>query len=231
MTHTAPQVPAAPPVRTPPRAAWWAFAGVAAGVLGFFATIVTDLHISQDGHDTMTVDQVDGVDVTKARLGFLAGYAVVGLLLYCAAAWRRHVEPRLPESTAARVVAGGFTASAGALTLGYGWKGAMAIYGKGGPEDESFDIQGRYIYYVLNDFGGYIGWTGVMFATVAVAWMALRERTVSRWIGALSVLALIVPIGGMALMSVPGLPATMMPLWMIAAFLGLALGKSPATRP
>ncbi|MGR7000885.1 hypothetical protein ACU686_27145 [Yinghuangia aomiensis] len=111
-----------------------AWRGALAGALGFFATILTDVHVpDDDGSRRMTVDMVDDVSIVKARLGFLAGYAVVGLLLYCAAAWRRHVEPRVPDSTAAKLVATGFTASAGALTLGHGWKGAMAIYGDGGP--------------------------------------------------------------------------------------------------
>lgn len=231
-TDAAPPAPAPSAVGATPRFASWALAGTLAGALGFFATILTDVHVpGDDGDQRMTVDMVDDVSIMKARLGFLAGYAVVGLLLYCAAAWRRHVEPRVPDSTAARLVATGFTASAGALTLGYGWKGAMAIYGDGGPEDNSFDRQGRFVYYVLNDFGGFIGWTGVMFAAMAVVWMAFRERSVARWIGAVSVLGLIVPVGGMLIMSVPGLPGTTLPLWMIVAFSGFAFGKSPATRP
>lgn len=231
-TNAAPPATAPPAVRATPRFASWALAGVVAGALGFVATILTDVHVSgDDGNETMRVDMVDDVNVMTARIGFVAGYVVVGLLLYCAAAWRRHVEPRVPDSTAARLVATGFTASAGALTLGYGWKGAMAIYGDGGPEDVSFDKQGRFVYYVLNDFGPFIGWTGVMFAAMAVVWMAFRERSVARWIGAVSVLGLLVPVGGMLIMSVPGLPGTTLPLWMIVAFSGFAFGQSPATRP
>lgn len=207
----------------------WPLLAVAAGVLGAFATIVMDVHVAEaDGG--MTLARVDDVSVVKARIGFAVGYVVVALLIVLAAAWRRHVEPRVPGSTAARVVSAGLGASAAALTLGYGWRGAMGIYGEGGPEDEQFDQTARYVYYVLNDFGAWIGWLGVLVAAFAIAWMALRERTVSRWIGWVSVLAAGAPSVAMAVMSVPGMPALTMPFWLVVAGLGLTFGKSTITR-
>ena len=58
----------------------------------------------------------------------------------------------------------------------------------GGMEDTLFDDQGLYVYYLLNDFGAWIGWLGVVIAAGAVAYMAFRERTVAKWIGVVSVL-------------------------------------------
>lgn len=216
----------------PVRRATWPLLGAAAGLLGGLATLVFDIHLSDldNENDTMTIGQVGEVDVMTARLSFLAGYVAVALLLVTAAAWRRHVEPRVPGSTAARVVPGGLTASAGALSLGYGWKGAMAIYGDGGPEDTAFDQQGQYIYFMLNDFGSFIGWLGVLIAAGAVSWMALRERTVSRWMGWLGLLLVAAPVVGFLVMSVPGLHAITMPAWMLITFLGLTFGKSTITR-
>ncbi|MYS84743.1 hypothetical protein GTZ85_32135 [Streptomyces sp. SID5474] len=213
----------------PHRRALWPLVGAAAGALGIVATLVTDLHVAED-KETMTAAMIAEVDPTKARIGFYAGYLTVGLLLLLAASWRRRVEPRVPGSTAARVVSGGLTAAAGALALGYGWKGAFAIYGHGASESSSFDDQGRLVYFVLNDFGGYIGWLGVLVAACAVAWMALRERTVSRWIGWVSVLFAAPPIVAMVAMAVPGLPALTMPAWLIVTCLGLTLGRSTITR-
>lgn len=214
------------------RRPYWPLVGAAAGLLGGIATLALDLHLADldNDTDTMTIDQVGEVNVTVARLSFLAGYLAVALLLVTAAAWRRHVEPRVPGSTAARVVPAGLTASAGALMLGYGWKGAMAIYGDGGPEDTAFDRQGQYIYFMLNDFGSFIGWLGVLIAAAAVTWMSLRERTVSRWLGWLGAVLVLIPVAGFLVMSVPGLPGITMPLWMLATFLGLTYGKSTITR-
>ncbi|UGQ14544.1 hypothetical protein LO772_13715 [Yinghuangia sp. ASG 101] len=216
----------------PVRRAYWPLAGAAAGLLGGVATLALDLHLGDldNDTDTMTIDQVGEVSATTARLSFLAGYLAVALLLVTAAAWRRHVEPRVPGSTAARVVPAGLTASAGALMLGYGWKGAMAIYGDGGPEDTAFDRQGQYVYFMLNDFGSFIGWLGVLIAAGAVTWMSLRERTISPWLGWLSALLTALPAIGFLVMSVPGLPGITMPAWMLITFLGLTYGKSTITR-
>lgn len=216
----------------PVRRTYWPLVGAAAGLLGGIATLALDLHLSDlnNDTDTMTIDQVGEVNVTIARVSFLLGYTAVALLLVTAAAWRRHVEPRVPGSTAARVVPVGLTASAGALTLGYGWKGAMAIYGDGGPEDTAFDQQGQYFYFMLNDFGSFIGWLGVLVAAGAVTWMALRERTISRWLGWVGAVLIALPVAGFLIMSVPGLPGITMPVWMLVTFLALTYGKSTITR-
>lgn len=47
----------------------------------------------------------------------------------------------------------------------------MAGFGDGGPEDNSFDMDGGFVCYVLDEFGGCSGGTGVMFAAMAVTWM------------------------------------------------------------
>jgi hypothetical protein len=39
------------------------------------------------------------------------------------------------------------------LSLGYGWRGALAIYLPDGNEPNTFDETGLYVYYMLNDFG------------------------------------------------------------------------------
>lgn len=217
---------------TPVRRSYWPLVGAAAGVLGGVSTLLLDVRMGMPDapSDTMTIDRVNDVEVMVSRAGFLGGFVAVALMLVTAAAWRRRVEPRVPGSTAAGVVSLGLVSAAGGLTLGYGWKGAMAIYGEGGPESDGFDVQGRYIYFMLNDFGAYIPWFGVLVAAGAVCWMALRERTVDRWIGWVGVVLVALPVVGFVVMSVPGLAAITMPLWMIATFVGLTFGKSTITR-
>ena len=175
-------------------------------------------------------DIVDDLSRGTAHASIVLGFLTVVGLVVLAAMWRRLVEPRAASSTAARVVTHGLLAASGALTLGYGYKGMLAIYLPGGLDGGSFDRDALYMMYVLNDFGSFIGWFGVTISAGAVAWMALRERTISRWIGVWSlvpVLAVAAMTGGTGL---PGFPGVVTPLWMVVAFAGLAFGRSPVTR-
>lgn len=211
----------------------WPMYGVAAGVLGLIATLITDPRAGDPTPDVSRIDEpglIDSINQPLAHLGVFTGYLTVAVLLVLAAVWRRRVEPRVPESTAARLVPLGLVAAAGALTLGYGWKGALAIYLPGGMNNGAYDLTGLYVYYLLNDFGGYIGWLGVVVCAGAVAWMALRERTVSRWIGVVSLLPVLATALYVGITGLPGAPALTAPLWMIIAFAGLAFGRSAISR-
>lgn len=204
----------------------WPLIGTAAGITGFVATLVTDIHPA----DKATIDIVDDVSQGKAHLSIIAGYVTVALLVVLSATWRRHVEPRVASSTAARVVSNGLLISAAALTLGYGWKGAMAVYLPGGMDAGAFDKDGLYVLYLLNDFGSFIGWLGVTIAAGAIAWMAFRERTVSRWIGVVSLAPVLAVTAFTVGTGLPGFPGVVSPMFMVIAFTGLALGKSTITR-
>jgi hypothetical protein len=204
----------------------WPLIGTAAGVTGFIATLVTDIHPA----DKATIDVVDQVSRTTAHASVIAGYLTVALLVVLAATWRRHVEPRVASSTAARVVSNGVLLSAAALTLGYGWKGAMAVYLPGGMDAGAFDQEGLYVLYMLNDFGSYIGWLGVTIAAGAIVWMAFRERTVSRWIGVVALIPVLAVTAFTVGTGLPGFPGVVSPLFMAIAFTGLAFGKSTITR-
>jgi len=222
--------------RTAARAATrplWPWAGVAAGITGFIATILTDIHVATDERDALTsMAVVSQIDQQKAHFSIVAGFITVALLLVIAAQWRGIVETRLPKSAAARVVTQGLTAAAGALMLGYGWKGATAIYHADGMDHGTYDDMGLYIYYILNDFGSYIGWFGVTVAAGAVAWMSLKERALPLWIGVFSCIPVLAVLGFTGLTGLPGFPGVVSPIWMAVAFAGLAahntFGKSVA---
>lgn len=208
----------------------WPLLGVAAGLGGIVATLALDVHPTYDVPEGgFTQEIVADVSSGKAHASVIVGYVTVALLLVLAAAWRRHVEPRALASTAARVVPLGLTAAAGALSLGYGWRGALGLY-NGGNEDGTFDQAGLYVLYVLNDFGAYIGFLGVTVAAGAVAWMSLRERLVSRWIGVFSILPILPVVVTVALFGLPGFPGVSSGLWLIVTFAGLAFGRSPINR-
>ncbi len=208
----------------------WPLVGVAAGIGAIVATLILDVHVPIDADNPYTSDVIAEVSAAKAHGSIIVGYVTVALLLVLAAAWRRHVEPRALTSTAARLVPLGFTAAAGALSLGYGWRGALGLYHPDGSEPGSFDEAGLYVMYVLNDFGAYIGYLGVSVAAAAIAWMAFRERLVSRWIGVVSVIAVLPVIVTVAAFGLPGFPGVISGLWLIVTFAGLAFGRSTINR-
>ncbi len=117
-----------------------------------------------------TAEIAGQINQRAAHMSLVAGYLTVVLLLVLAASWRHIVEPQVPGSTAAGVVSHGLTAAAGALMLGYGWKGASAIYHANGMDAGTFDQTGLYVNYILNDVGSCIGWLGVTVAAGAIAW-------------------------------------------------------------
>jgi hypothetical protein len=140
----------------------------------------------------------------SGRVSQALGYLAVALLLVAAAHWRRRVEPRVPRSTATQLVALGLVASAAGLACGYA--GAFG------------------------DDGAAAGWLGVVVAAGAVAWMALRERTVSRWIGVVSLLPVVQTTLVVVGLGLPAAGALLGPVWLVVAGLGLALGRSTIMR-
>lgn len=211
-----------PPTRT--RRQRWPLLATAAGLTGITATLVLDGRTA----DAASLDHQLFVDLDPLsyRLSMVLGYLTVVLLLVLAATWRRRVEPILPASTAAHLVPLGLVSSAAGLTYGYGWKGALGNYLPGAFEPTAFDDTGLYVYYVLNDFGSFIGWLGVVVAAGAVAVMGLRERAVSRWLGVVAVLPVLQTTLMVAGMGVPGVPALLGPVWLAVTGMGLYVGRS-----
>ena len=214
------------------RRAKWPLLASAAGVGGFLATMVLDGRDPRQAGDTveLTHDLFTGLDPLTYRLSMVIGYLTVVLLLVLAAVWRRRVEPRFPGSTAAHLVPLGLVSSAAGLTYGYGWKGALGNYMPGGMEEKAFDDTGLYVYYLLNDFGAWIGWLGVVVAAGAFAVLAFRDRAVSRWLGAFALLPVIQTTLMVAGLGVPGVPALLGPIWLVVTGLGLYFGKSAVAR-
>lgn len=201
----------------------WPLLATAAGLTGLAATLVLDGRTLGDEGATLNHQLFVDLDPLTFRLSMVLGYVTVVLLLVLAATWRRRVEPLLPESTAAHLVPLGLLSSAAGLTYGYGWKGALGNYLPGSFEPTAFDDTGLYVYYVLNDFGSFIGWLGVVAAAGAIAVMGLHERSVPRWVGVVSVLPVLQTTLMVAGMGVPGVPALLGPVWLVVAGLGIFL--------
>ncbi|QGW24574.1 MULTISPECIES: hypothetical protein [unclassified Dietzia] len=226
--------PAAP--ADPRRFTAWPLWAVLAGAAGLVGTVATDLRPDAEveainrgeSHAVVPADVV-GLDPAIGRVGFLAGLLAVFALMVFAAAWRRHVETLFTRSTAARVVSIGLIASAGALILGYGWRGALANYL--GPEAGAYGEEGLFVYYMLTDFGAYIPWTGLIASALALAWMAWVERDVSRILGTVAAILGVGTLGAVVVSGVPGLPGILMPFWLVVTGVWLAVGRSRMAHP
>jgi hypothetical protein len=212
-----------------PEYGWtWPLWGVGAGVLGTHATVFTDANLS-DQERASGVAVIDALDRTNYHIGIIAGLAAVFCLLAFAAGWRRLADAKFPSSLAGIVVSFGMIASTGAMILGYGFKGSLAVYLTGGLDEGSYPNENLLSVFMFNDFSPYIAWYGVAMAAVAMAWLALRERRLPIWIGNVSVIFVLLPIGYLVATGLPGFPGVVDPFWLVIISVGLATSLRGAT--
>jgi len=224
-----------PPAPSRARLTAWPLWATLAGVAGTIGTVVTDMRPPAEtaawraGEDyTVTPADIATLEPVLGRVGHVVGLLAIVALLVFAAAWRTRVETHLPRSVAARVVSSGLLITAAALTLGYGWRGALSNYL--GPEEGVYDTEGLFVYYMLTDFGAYLPWFGALVSLLAICWMAWRERTVSRVLGTFVGVVAVFLAGAVVVTGVPGLPGTLTPPTLALVGLWLAVGRSRVTR-
>jgi hypothetical protein len=201
----------------------WPLWGAAAGVLGYIGHLVTGVNPTNDQRRMGAEEVVAALDRQMLHVGVVSGMLAVFCLLVFTAGWRRWANQDAENSLAASVVSLAMIASAGAMILGYGFKGALAVYLPGGMDEELHTAQGLYSLYMFDDFAPFIAWYGVAMAAAAVAWFSLRERRLPVWIGILSAIFVIVPFGFLVATGLPGFPGVVDPLWLIVTSIGLAL--------
>lgn len=183
---------------------------------------------SADFDFPITAEDAAGVDHLPYRLSGALGYVLALLLMVTAAVWRHRVERRFPGSIGATVVSYGVIATAGLVTLTYGWRGAIGNYFPGGAEEDTYDTEGLYNYFVMTDFSPYIAFVPLLASAYGLAWMAFRERLVSRGLGtAAGLLATALLVATFAT-GVPGLPS-MVILGLVVAGIWLAFSRSTIT--
>jgi hypothetical protein len=202
--------------------------GVAAGVLGAIGHLFTDQNLSDEARASGAA-VVDELNRTNYHIGIIAGLAAVFCLLVVAAGWRRYADAEFPDSLAGTVVSFGFIASAGAMILGYGFKGSLAVYLPGGIDEGSYPNENLLSVFMFNDFAPYVAWYGVAMAAAAMAWVALRERQLPVWFGIISVIFVVLPVGYLVATGLPGFPGVVDPAWMVIVGIGLTLKLRGAT--
>jgi len=222
--HAAAVATAAGPAR-PVRNGRWALWGAAAGALGFVATGITDTQsaLYEEGVTLDTADAVREVERWGYHAGIVLGIAATFCLLVAAAGWRRWAAERAPDNLAARVVPMAMTASAGAMILGYGFKGALAVYLPGGMDEGMYTFESLSSVFMFLDFAPYMVWWGVCFATIAMTWLSLRDRLLPRWVGVLGVPFSLAPVAFMAATGLPGFPGVVDSTFLTIVSIGMAI--------
>lgn len=227
--------PVSPPVPAPPAAGArrftaWPLLISLCGVLGVVALFLEG-RPDANGSDfdyPVTAEDVLGLDHVPYRLSGALGYVLALALIAAAVTWRHRVERRFPGSSGASAVSYGVLATAALVTLAYGWRGAVGNYLPSGAEGDTYDAEGIYTYFVMTDFSPYIAFVPLLASAYGLAWMALKERLVSRGLGALSGLLATALLLAVFVTGVPGLPA-MIILGLVVAGVWLAFGRSPIT--
>lgn len=203
----------------------WVLWGALAGAAGLVATLFTDQASRLDPDDYLIGGAiVEKLESTPYHVGVVAGFVCVVALLFTAAGWRRWASRSAPDSLAARVVSMAFVSSAGAMMIGYGLKGSMAVYLPGGSDHEMMSQEGLYAIFMFLDLGSWMVWWGGTVAALSAVWLAFRERLLPRWIGVVSALFALLPLVVMAATGLPGLPA-LSTIWLIIVSVGLALSR------
>jgi hypothetical protein len=221
--------PTASPVVPPRRRATWALWGVVAGAAGLVATMFTDQSGSLSEDDYLIgAAVVDKLESGPYHVGVVVGFVCVVALLFTAAGWRRWAARTAPDSLAARVVSMAMVASAGAMMIGYGLKGSMAVYLPGGMDHAQMSQEGLYSIFMFLDLGAWMVWWGGVVAALAAVWLAFRERLLPRWIGVVSLLFAAVPLAFLTVTGLPGM-AAVTSIWLVVLSIGTVLRKAPAT--
>jgi len=104
---------------------------------------------------------IDALDRTGFHIGIVSGLAAVFCLLIFTAGWRKWAATSAPESLAGEMISLAFVASTGAMLLGYGFKGSLAVYLPGGFDEGSYPNENLLSVFMFNDFAPYIAWYGV----------------------------------------------------------------------
>ena len=201
----------------------WALWGTAAGVLG----LVTNVFLSRTIDYTKTPEGiVDGLSRSRYQVGAITGYlAAACLVLFAAGLWR-WADGQASTSLALRAAPFGLVASAGAMIAGYGVKGQLAEYLPGGSNPDNFDSGGLYTFFLMDDLAGYFAWWGVTVAAGCLAWLALRDGLLPRWLGIVSALFAAAPLVYLLVSGFTGFSGLLAPLFLVVVGTGLALRRT-----
>ena len=206
---------------------WWPLWGVAAGLLGFIGHAITQAPV-EVYERTSEGDAIIGLlSRGPYHVGVVCGLAAAMSVLLLAGGWRRWSAGS--PSLVAAALPGGLVAGAGAMLMGYGVKGSMAIYLPGGINAGEYPPEALYVLWMVDDLGAWTAWWGVVAAAMALTWLALRERVLPRSIGVLAVLGWLPPLGFLVVTGLPGFPGIAGPFWLVLTSVVMAVTRWPTS--
>lgn len=200
----------------------WPLWGIGAGAFGYVGHLLTMTDVTEEQRATGAA-VIAELERGPYHIGVAAGLLAVFCLLVFAAGFRRWGSKNAPASIAADVASLGVVASAGAMIVGYGVKGMLAIYLPGGINENTFSADALLTLFMIDDLVPFIAWYGVAMAAVAVSWVSLRERALPSWIGIVSLISVLPPLAMLILTGLPGFPGVISPLWVIIIGVGMTL--------
>jgi len=206
----------------------WALWGTAAGVLGLVGHVFTMQDIDDAARKAGGEELVAAVTRGGYHAGVVAGFLALGCLLVFAAGLQRWQQRSAPDSLAARVASLGLVASAGAMIVGYGVKGMLAIYLPDGINEGTQSVDQLVTLMAIDDLMPFVAWTGVAVAAAALAVCGLLQKLVPTWLGVVAALAVLAPLAMLVMTGLPGFPGLVDPLFLVVTGIGLAASRRTA---
>lgn len=201
---------------------FWPLWGAIAGLGGIFATMTMDQNISVDARKS-GVGVIAELDQWRFHVGICVGLVAVFALLAFTAGWIRRLRANPDPLLAEYIIPLGFLASAGALIVGYGFKGSLAVYLDGGMDGGSYPPENLLSIFMINDFAPYLGWWGAAFSAMAIAAASTQSRIVPLWLGIISGVFALIPTVFVLLTGLPGFPGVVIPAWLVLTGITLTI--------
>ncbi|NHC46314.1 hypothetical protein [Motilibacter aurantiacus] len=209
-----------------PRRALWPLAGVLGGATSFAAAFIGLTGNYAEKNENKGLAILDDVNRGNYHIAFLLGLVSVASLLVASSGWRRWAEERAPRSIAARTVSQALAATAAINVIGYSLAGSMALYLPGGTDSGWLTPESMFVNWTYLDFGLLLGWWGGAVAAGCVTALSFgRNALLPKWMGVVSILLLLPPVGMAIGMALPGMPGFTMPLWLIVVSVGMVFSK------
>ena len=202
----------------------WPLWGAAAGVGGIVANLITQPSV-QNGDRRDADKVVDALSRGSYHIAVVFAFVAVVCLLLFAAGLSRWASRQASTSLALPAAVFGLVASSGAMIAGYGVKGQLAEYLKGGANADNYDTAALYTYFLFDDLAGFFGWFGVAVAAGCLAWLSFRERLLARWVGVLFGLMALMPALLLLAFGFSGFAGVICPVLLIPATIGMALAR------
>lgn len=199
--------------------------GIVAGVTGSASAIAGISKVTEE-QAAQGLGVLDHLTRGTYHVSFVLGIVAFASLFVAATGWKRWAEQRAPRDLAARTIGTALGATATVNIVFTCLAGSMALYLPGGTDHGWLSKESIFVNYSLLDFGQLLGWWGAAVAAVCVATLGLRRNPLlPRWMGVVSVVLLLPPLGLAATTGLPGFVGLTMPIWLVVMSIGLVFSS------